>query len=115
MKQKFKKLFGKSRQRALVLTCATVAYQAMTFAQSGAAGKGANAINGAANTFKEYLNPVQNLLYAIAAVIALLGGFSIFTKLQNGDQDVKKTIMQVVGGCVAFIAMATALPAFFKS
>ena len=102
MKQKFKKLFGKSRQRALVLTCATVAYQAMTFAQSGAAGKGANAIN------------VQTLLYSIAAVIALLGGFSIFTKLQNGDQDVKKTIMQVVGGCVAFIAMAEALPAFFK-
>lgn len=114
MKQKFKKLFGKSRQRALVLACATIAYNTMTYAQ-GRSGHGVNAINEAANAFKNYLTPVQNLLYAIAAIIALLGGFSIFAKLQNGDQDVKKTIMQVVGGCVAFIAMATALPAFFKN
>lgn len=112
MKQKFKKLFGKSRQRALVLACAAVAYNTMTYAQAGAAGVGA--INSAANAFKAYEKPVVTLLYSIAAIIALLGGFSIFTKLQNGDQDVKKTIMQVVGGCVAFIAMATALPAFFK-
>ena len=114
MKQKFKNLFGKSRQRALVLTCATVAYNTMTYAQGNAGSAGVGAINGAANAFKNYLTPVQNLLYAIAAIIALLGGFSIFAKLQNGDQDVKKTIMQVVGGCVAFVAMATALPLFFK-
>ena len=113
MKQKFKNLFGKSKQRALVLACATIAYNTMTYAQRGS-GHGVSAINEAANAFKGYLTPVQNLLYAIAAIIALLGGFSIFAKLQNGDQDVKKTIMQVVGGCVAFIAMATALPAFFQ-
>lgn len=113
MKQKFKNLFGKSKQRALVLACATLAYNTMTYAQ-GKAAHGVGAINDVTTAFKGYLGPVQNLLYAIAAIIALLGGFSIFTKLQNGDQDVKKTIMQVVGGCVAFIAIAQALPAFFK-
>lgn len=112
MKQKFKKLFGKSRQRALVLACASVAYQAMFAGNAGATGAGA--INDVASSFKSYLSPIQNLMYAIAAIIALMGGFSIFTKLQNGDQDVKKTILQVVGGCVAFIAMATALPKFFS-
>ena len=35
-------------------------------------------------------------------------------KMQNGDQDVKKTIMLTIGGCVAFIAMSEALPLFFK-
>ena len=85
----------------------------MTYAQ-GRSGHGVSAINDAANAFKGYLTPVQNLLYALAGIIALVGCFSIFAKLQNGDQDVKKTIMQVVGGCVAFVAMAAALPAFFK-
>ena len=110
MKQKFKNLFGKSKQRALVLACATLACNAMTYAQ-GRTGQGINAINQATGAFKEYLTPVQNLLYAIAAIVALVG---CFTKLQNGDQDVKKTIMQIVGGCVGFIALAQALPAFFK-
>ena len=114
MKQKFKNLFGKSKQRALVLACATIAYNTMTYAQGHAGAAGVGAINGAANAFKSYLTLVQNLLYAIAGIIALVGCFTIFAKLQNGDQDVKKTIMQVVGGCVAFVAMAAALPAFFK-
>lgn len=33
--------------------------------------------------------------------------------MQNGDQDVKKTIMMTMGGCIAFVALAEALPAFF--
>ena len=33
--------------------------------------------------------------------------------LQNGDQDVKKTIMLTIGGCIAFIALSEALPLFF--
>lgn len=33
---------------------------------------------------------------------------------QNGDQDVKKTIMLTIGGCIAFIALSEALPLFFK-
>jgi len=53
-------------------------------------------------------------MYAIAAVIALVGAFNVYFKMQNGDQDVKKTIMMTIGGCVAMVAMATALPMFFK-
>ena len=33
---------------------------------------------------------------------------------QNGDQDVKKTIMLTIGGCIAFIALSEALPLFFS-
>ena len=61
-----------------------------------------------------YQTPVSNLMKAIAAVIALVGAFSIYFKMQNGDQDVKKAIMLTIGGCVAFLAMSEALPLFFK-
>ena len=50
---------------------------------------------------------------AIAAVIVLVGAFNVYFKMQNGDQDVKKTIMPTIGGCIAFIALSEALPLFF--
>jgi hypothetical protein len=76
--------------------------------------RAAGAFQQAATEINGYLKPVQNLLYAIAAIISLVGAFSIYFKMQNGDQDVKKTIMLTIGGCVAFIAGATVLPSIFK-
>ena len=81
----------------------------------GSTTAGVTGISDAASTFESYIEPIRHLLYIIAAVISLVGAFSVFTKLQNGDQDVKKTIMMTVGGCVAMIVMAEALPAFFLS
>lgn len=72
------------------------------------------AIHTAAEDIQKYQKPVQELMYAIAAVIGIVGAFSVYFKMQNGDQDVKKTIMMTIGGCIAMVAMATALPAFFK-
>lgn len=60
-----------------------------------------------------YIKPVQSLIYVIAAVISLVGAFNIYHKMTNGDQDVKKTIMLTIGGCIALVALSTALPTFF--
>ena len=43
-----------------------------------------------------YQTPVSNLMKAIAAVIVLVGAFNVYFKMQNGDQDVKKTIMLTI-------------------
>ena len=53
---------------------------------------------------------VKTLMNGIAACIAVVGAFSVYFKMQNGDQDVKKTIMMVVGGAIAFVVMGQALP-----
>lgn len=74
---------------------------------------GAAVIGDVANSISSYQDPVQKLLYAIAAIIAIIGAFNIFNKMNNGDQDVKKTIMLTLGGCIALVALATALPSFF--
>jgi len=79
-----------------------------------ASSKGAGGFTKATTEISSYQTPVSNLMKAIAAVIVLVGAFNVFFKLQNGDQDVKKTIMMTIGGCVAFIAMSEALPMFFK-
>lgn len=75
---------------------------------------GAGGFTTATNEIQTYQEPVKNLMRAIAAVIALVGAFNVYFKMQNGDQDVKKTIMMTIGGCVAFVAMAEALPTFFR-
>lgn len=105
-----RKKFSLTAKRVLVM----VGFGLMHTALMAQGNTGVAGIGQATNIFKSYLDPVQKLLYALAAIIALIGGFSIFTKMQNGDQDVKKTIMMVVGGCVALVALATALPAFFQ-
>lgn len=97
--------------RRLFTFVAMTAFMASTFVMS--AQHGAGAFNSATTEIQSYLDPVKNLLYAIAGVIVLVGCFNIYFKMQNGDQDVKKTIMLTIGGCIAMVALANALPKFF--
>ena len=85
-----------------------------TCANLWASSTGAGGFTKATTEISSYQTPVANLMKAIAAVIVLVGAFNVYFKMQNGDQDVKKTIMMTIGGCVAFIAMSEALPLFFK-
>ena len=79
------------------------------FAQTGAGG-----FASATTTIKGYQVQVSNLMKAIGAVIAIVGAFNVYFKMTNGDQDVKKTIMLTIGGCIAFVALGEALPLFFE-
>ena len=95
---------------------AVLAVVAMTVATGNAmaASKGAAGFTKATQEVSYYQTPVSNLMKAIAAVIVLVGAFNVYFKMQNGDQDVKKTIMMTIGGCIAFIALSEALPLFFN-
>ena len=100
-----KPLFKKTLMLVVVAVCAV----SPALAADGIAGKlteiGAN--------FKGYVEPVRNIVYALAAICAVIGAFTIYFKMTNGEQDVKKTIMLTVGGCAGLVALATALPAMF--
>ena len=85
-----------------------------TVSDAMASSKGAGGFTKATTEIQSYETPVANLMKAIAAVIVLVGAFNVYFKMQNGDQDVKKTVMMTIGGCVAFNAMSEALPMFFK-
>ena len=79
-----------------------------------AGSKGAAGFTKATQEVSSYQATVLFMMKAIAAVIVLVGAFNVYFKMQNGDQDVKKTIMLTIGGCIAFIALSEALPLFFK-
>lgn len=75
--------------------------------------QGEAAIAEATSTISKYVEPVQKLIYAIAGIVAVVGAFSVYVKMNNEEQDVKKSIMMVIGACVFLLAAATALPKFF--
>lgn len=97
-----------ARKGALALGAITLTASDMMAGSKGAAG-----FTKATTEVSSYQVPVSNLMKAIAAVIVLVGAFNVYFKMQNGDQDVKKTIMLTIGGCIAFIALSEALPLFF--
>jgi hypothetical protein len=75
--------------------------------------EGAGALTQVARDLKTYITPVQQVIYAIAGVVALGGAISVFIKMNNEDQDIKKSIMLLVGSCIFLIAAAQSLPFFF--
>ena len=83
----------------------------ITMAQNTQSGK--TAIENVAKDIAAYVPSIQALLYAIAGVVALGGAVSVYIKMNNEEQDVKKSIMLVVGACIFLIAAAEALPMFF--
>lgn len=107
-----------SRIAMLIVACVlSITTSITTWAQSSQITQklqqSTKAINDTTEGLKAYIEPVTKMCYALAAIVAILGAISIFNKMNNEDQDVKKSIMMVVGACVFLIAAAQALPMFF--
>lgn len=104
------KSFVKNPRVAMVAAFLLV-FTVSTFAQDAAAG--IKAINNSTDVLKQYVPVVTNLCYALAGVVAIIGAITVYIKMNNEEQDVKKSIMMIVGACVFLIAAAQSLPMFF--
>lgn len=93
--------------------CATMAITAMlgplvAIAQDGAAG-----IEEANSQVRSYFEPGTNLMYAIGAVLGLVGAVKVFQKWNAGDQDTGKVAAAWFGSCIFLVVVATVLQSFF--
>lgn len=91
----------------LLLVICTVSVEAQSM------DSGVKAISTASESIKKYLPVVTKLIYVIAGIIGVIGIISVYIKMNNEEQDVKKSIMMIVGACIFLIAAAQALPLFF--
>ena len=78
------------------------------FAQDGSAG-----INEATSMVTSYFEPATRLIYAIGAVVGLIGGVKVYSKFSSGDPDTSKTAASWFGACIFLIVAATILRSFF--
>lgn len=83
------------------------------FAQNPGIQAGAQAIQQASSDLQAYFEPVTTLIYIIAALVGLFGGFRIYSKWQNGDQDVQKSAIGWVGAVLFLLSIAAVLQAVF--
>ena len=74
---------------------------------------GVTALGTVTSEIAKYVPVAVKLCYAIAGVVAVVGAISVYIKMNNEEQDVKKSIMMLVGACIFLIAAAQALPLFF--
>ena len=83
----------------------------LTFADSSV---GTGALETVTTDIKAYIPFVQNLCYAIAGIVAIVGAIGVYIAMNNDEQDVKKKIMMIVGACIFLVAAAQCLPLFFE-
>ena len=53
------------------------------------------------------------LIYAVEAVVGLIGGVKVYSKFYSGDPDTSKTAASWFGACIFLIVAATILRSFF--
>ena len=53
------------------------------------------------------------LIYAVGAVVGLIGGVKVYSKFSSGDPDPSKTAASWFGACIFLIVAATILRSFF--
>ena len=53
------------------------------------------------------------LIYAIGAVVGLIGGVKVYGKFSSGDPDTSKTAASWFGACIFLVVAATILRSFF--
>lgn len=81
---------------------------AVLFAQDGNAG-----INEANQKVRSYFASGTNLMYAVGAVLGLIGAVKVYSKWNSGDPDTSKVAAAWFGSCVFLVVVATVIRSFF--
>jgi hypothetical protein len=97
----------KGKALALALVVYLITY-ALAEAQDGNAG-----INEATMRVRSYFTTGTNLMYAIGAVLGLVGAIKVYQKWNSGDPDTGKVAAAWFGSCVFLVIVATVLRSFF--
>lgn len=93
---------------AIVVFVYNLLFMLTVKAQDGEAG-----IREAANKVKGYFDTGCDLMYAIGAVVGLIGAVKVFNKWNAGEPDTNKVAAAWFGSCIFLVIVATVLKSFF--
>lgn len=92
----------------LGITISLTLAQVIAIAQDGNSG-----INQANTMVRSYYATGTSLMYAVGAILGLIGAVKVYQKWVSGDQDTGKSASAWFGGCVFLVVVATVIKAFF--
>jgi len=99
-----------NKKRFLFSAAVLMAAASSVLAQQG---NGTAGITEATQMVTSYFDPATKLIYAIGAVVGLMGGVKVYQKFSSGDPDTSKTAASWFGACIFLIVAATILRSFF--
>ena len=90
------------------ITFLLLSFSSLLFAQDGNAG-----INEANTKVRSYFASGTNLMYAVGAILGLIGAIKVYQKWNSGDHDTGKVAAAWFGSCVFLVIVATVIRSFF--
>ena len=100
------KIFKKCKQ--FIVTSIVLLNSMAVSAQDGNAG-----INEANTQVRSYFDSGTNLMYAVGAIVGLIGAIKVYNKWNAGDHDTGKVAAAWFGSCVFLVVVATVIKSFF--
>jgi hypothetical protein len=95
--------------KQLVATLFMIAVTFNLYAQDGNSG-----ITAATTQVKGYFATVTSLMYAIGAIMGLVGAIKVFKKWNDGEHDTGKVASSWFGSCIFLVVVSTVLKSFFS-
>lgn len=110
MKSRVKKFQSLSIQQSysLALLIFLLTLAGVVEAQDANAG-----INDANTRVRSYFQSGSNLMYAVGAILGLIGAVKVYQKWNSGDPDTGKVAAAWFGSCVFLVVVVTVIRAFF--
>jgi len=94
--------------RHLLTTITLLIINLSLYAQDGNSG-----ITAATTQVKSYFSTGTSLMYAIGAIVGLVGAIKVFKKWNDGEHDTGKVASSWFGSCIFLVVVATVLKSFF--
>lgn len=100
------------RKRKNLLLCGASACS-LLLSKSVLAQDGNEGIDQATTMVKSYFDSGANLMYAVGALLGLIGGVKVYQKWNHGDHDTGKVAAAWFGSCIFLVVVATVIKSFF--
>ena len=95
------------------MLCASVTTVLLLITMATVAQSGQDGINKANTEVRGYFDVGTNLMYAVGAVVGLIGAVKVYQKWNSGDPDTGKVAAAWFGSCIFLVVVATVLKSFF--
>jgi hypothetical protein len=97
-----------SRRLAILSAMAVISDGAFAQTADGNAG-----INQATSMVTSYFAAAVTLMYAVGAILGLIGAVRVYLKWNHGDHDTSKVAAAWFGSCIFLVVVATVIKSFF--
>jgi hypothetical protein len=95
-------------QKAGILALLLIILSVYAYSQDGKTG-----IEAANKEVRNYFKSGVQLMYAVGAMLGLIGAVKVYQKWNGGDPDTSKVAAAWFGSCIFLVVVATIISAFF--